>query len=189
MRGSTVQYLQKEQYTVSVRNNNTSLAILDGQPVYLDNNNVTSVNLGVDVKNRSGALGSSPTAFFAGIVKCQAAAGLAVGEVGEAVCYGFTDAIVTRRSRAATTDTWDTVPTFGAGNQLVGETTGNNLIHLGPIPQTEAIPSGSTGQTVTLVAPVFVIAGESAASLPTTASSYGSGLVDTIRMKVFVRVM
>lgn len=190
MRFTTCQYLEKEVVTVSIRNNNASVAILDGQPVYADNNNVTSVNLGVDVKNFAEALGSSPHGMFIGICKTNKVGGLVAGDVGEAVVYGFTDAIRTARTRATSTDTYASVATFGAGDQLIGESVGSAVQRLGPIGATLAIPSGSTGQTVTVPVPAFLFAGESQASIVSNAStSTDTKIADTYRMKVFVRAM
>lgn len=187
MRFTTAQYLEKEVVTVSIRNNNASVAILDGQPVYLDNNNVTSVNLGVDVKNFAEALGSSPLGLFVGIAKTNKSGGLAQGDVGEAVVYGFTDAIRTARTRATSTDTWASVATFGAGEAMIGETVGSNVILNA---RTIAVASGSTGQTVTSPLPFLIFAGESQASIASAASTgSNSSTVETYRMKVFVRAM
>lgn len=190
MRGSSIQYLEKEVRTVTIRNNNATLAILDGMPVYFDNNDVTSVNFGTDVKSLSTALGTSPTGLFVGVAKATVAAGLLVGEVGEAVVYGFTDILITRRTRAASTDTWASIASQGAGDQWIGETIGNNFARQGLIPNIEPIPSGSTGQTVTLPLPVHVVGGQSLASVASAASTYGGALLyDAYRMKAFVRAM
>lgn len=190
MRFGDIQYLEKNPATVSIRNNNASLAILDGQPVYYDNNDVVAVNFGVDVKTLSTALGTSPVGLFAGIAKINSNTGLLVGEVGEAICYGFTDAIISRRTRAASTDTWASVASFGAGDQLIGDSVNNGLLWKNALPAPEAIPAGSTGQTVTLPTPLFMVGAQSQDTLPTRASTYlGTALNDTYRMKVFVRAM
>ena len=197
MRFSTAQSYQKEQGTVSIRNNNAAVAILDGQPVILDNNNVSGVNLGVDVKRVSEGLGTSPFGLLLGIAKAQTTDGIIKGNLGEAVVYGFTDAIVTTRTRAASTDTWASVASFGAGDALVPETDGNNLKWQNFVPATTAIAvaSHATGATAVLnvTYPVFlrINAGESMNSIATAGSAArnGSLLYDTARMKVFVRLM
>lgn len=181
MRFTTAQYLEKEVVTVSIRNNNASLAILDGMPVFLDNNNVASVNLGVDVKTYSTALGQSPGGLQVGICKTNRIGGLLAGDVGEAVCYGFTDAIIVRRTRTATNATWVSIISIGAGDQLVPETANNCLTWSASL----AIGGGNQ---------VFVL-GESLVSDTTQASTFTglSGLsastAETVRMKVMIRAM
>jgi hypothetical protein len=174
MRFSNIQYLEKEVVTVSCRNNNASAIIIDGQPVFYDDFN-TATNFGVDVKNTSVPAG----AIFAGIAKWNKLAGTtstltgaAVGDVFEAVCYGFTDAIVSRRVRAASTDTWASVASTVSGAQYALETTGGNI-------------------TPSVVSQGALIVGvESNASIATAASTYGgTALADGLRMKVFVRSM
>lgn len=196
MRFTTAQFIENEVVTVSIRNNNSSAAIVDGQPVYLDpyvsTTDKVSTFGGVDVKSRSEATADNPAPMFVGIAKIAKTAGgsLAVGEVAEAVIYGFTDALVTRRTRAATTDTWASAAAVSCGDQVVGESTNNRLTRLGPVPQTLAIPSGSTGQTVTLPMPLYVVMAQSSASIDTAASGFANGAgktYDAYRMRVFVR--
>lgn len=185
MRFSQIQYLEKEQVTVSIRNNNASLAILDGMPVFFDGNNVASVNLGTDVKTASTTASISFPANIAGIAKSQKAAGLAVGDTSEAVCYGFTDSVVVRRTRAATSDSWDTSPAIRVFDQLVVESVNNYLT------VSASLAAGAT--------PAGIFAGESFASSATlasatassnaTMSAFSAATAQTTRMKVFVRLM
>lgn len=175
MRFNNIQYLEKEVVTVSIRNNNATLAILDGAPVFFDTfDNAT--NWGVDVRTLSTAGGTSPQGFFAGIAKTEKVGGMVVGDVSEAVVYGFTDAIVTRRTRAASTDTWASVASNGAGDEFLFDNVGNGLSRQSTVPNT--------------LGPILVMGAGSQDTLPTRASTYlGTGLADTYRMKVFVRAM
>lgn len=196
MRFTTVQFAETERVTCSIRNANASLAILDGMPVFMntfdqvttDTNaspSTSSLNqVGVDVRSYSTATGSSIGNLFAGIAKVNnsrvtQATGLAVGDFGEAVCYGFTDAIVVRRTRATSTDSWATIGSFGAGDQLVPET-GNNYLTWS---QTQAIGAANAD----------IVAGQSQNSLTTFASSANTNAVtataETVRMKVFIACM
>jgi hypothetical protein len=181
MRLSTAQYLEKEIVTVSIRNNETSVAILDGQPVYFDGADVSSVNLGVDVKGY--ATTSSGLTMLVGIAKTQKVGGLVAGDVGEAIVYGFTDAIVVRRVRANSTIAWPTAPALGVGDQFVPETGNNGFTYSA----TQAVGANminfAAGQTYA-----------SAATLATSdntgaASGFSAKTASTVRMKVFVRCM
>lgn len=196
MRFNTIQYAETERVSISIRNANVSLAILDGMPVYFNNfDQVTTdtnatiplsalTQVGVDVRSYSTALGSSPGGMFAGIAKVNnsrvtQATGLIIGDFGEAICYGFTDAIVVRRTRATSTDSWATIASFGAGDQLVPET-GNNYLTWS---NTQAIGAASAE----------IVAGQSQNSLTTFASSANTNAVtataETVRMKVFINCM
>lgn len=183
MRFSNAQYLEKEVVTVSCRNGDTG-AILDGQPVFLLDA-VNATNLGTDSVLFSNA--NAQIGLSAGIAKWYKLAGTSsqltgaqVGDVFEAVAYGFTDAIITLRTRATSTDSWSTSPAIAIGDQLVPETKGNNL-------------SRSTTLAANQQAPF--VAGSSIASQTTGASNatltggVTTVTADTIRMKVFVRLM
>lgn len=194
MRFCQQQGRETERVTVSFKNANAALAILDGMPVFLNTQNQLTTdiaagtslqeNLGVDVRTYSTAVGVSISQLFLGIAKVNnlktpQSVGAIVGEIGEAICYGFTDAIVTRRTRATSTDTWATIASFGAGDQLVPET-GNNYL--------------TWSQSLAIGAAMYpVVAGESQASLATFGSSANSNAVaataETVRMKVFVNRM
>jgi hypothetical protein len=171
MREGTIQFLTGEKRTVSIRNGNAAVAILDGQPVYFK---PAADFPGVDVLDYSAA---RAVGMVAGIAKCQLAAGLAIGEVGEAVCFGFTDAIVVRRTRSATNVTWASVAAIAFGDQLVPETGNKFLTHS----NTPAIGAGA----------MPFVAGEAVASLADgVASTHLAGqTAETVRMKVLVRAM
>lgn len=174
MRNTTVQYLEKEVQVVSVRNNNASAAIVDGTPVFYDDFD-TATNFGVDVKSASVPAG----AIFCGIAKWNKTAGTSttlaaavVGDVFEAVTYGFTDAIITRRVRATSTDTWASVASAVSGQQFAQETTGGFL--------TPSVASQGA----------LIIGVQAQVAIVTNASTYGgTAIADGYRMKVFVRGM
>lgn len=189
MRGTTIQYNGADLRTVSFRNNNASGAILDGQPVVLDAYVAATQNVstyfGVDVKQPSEGVGASFPGMILGIAKCQKSAGVAIGEYGEAVVYGFTDVIVVRRTRAATSDSWPTVPAITEYCQLVVNSVNDALT----ISATLAL--GAT--------PAGIFAGESYASSAGVASdtasshsvlsAFSTATAQTTRMKGFVRLM
>lgn len=182
MRFCNAQYLEKEVVTVSCRNNNATLAILDGQPVFLQDLS-KATNFGVDVTLTSDANFSSPS-LFAGIAKWSKLAGSSanisgaqVGDVFEAVAYGFTDVIVARRSRAASTDSWATMAAIAVGDQLKANTVNNYV-------ERHASDPGVAGAIYPL------IAAEAATNTAGSASSStNTALVSTQRMKAFVRAM
>lgn len=185
MRFCNAQYLEKEVVTVSCRNNRSSGAILDGQPVFLqDIGNAT--NFGTDVI----LAGDSNATFslYAGIAKWSKLAGTStqltgaqVGDVFEAVAYGFTDAIITLRTRTSSTLSWNSSPAIGLGDQLVPETVGNNL------QWSTTLGAGAAG--VPFAAAQTQASQSSGASNLTLLSAATNALVDTIRMKVMVRSM
>lgn len=197
MRAGTVQGFGPAPVTISVRNNNASAVLVDGQAVYFDPvipaTDQISTYGSVDVKSRSEATAGSVAGMFAGIIKVPSnRPSINVGEMAEAVVYGFTDALVTRRTRATTTDPWAAAPPVTAGDQVAPESTNNRLIRIGPVPPTQGIPAGSTGQTITAPSPVQIVMAQDAASIDTAASSLPNGagkLNDTYRMKVFVRAI
>lgn len=182
MRFTTAQYLEKEVVTVSCRNNNAALAILDGQPVFLQSLN-QATNFGTDATNYNEASGLGT---FAGIAKWSKLAGNSVtisgaqvGDVFEAVAYGFTDAIIARQTRAATTDSWASAASHNAGHKVFFNGGDGDLLALGT-----AGPGNSD--------PVYpLILGESVAAFTGAGSESSNmvGLAWTQRMKVFVRAM
>lgn len=191
MRYTQVQNRETERISVSIKNANASLAILDGMPVFMNTYNQVQTdvtagtsldeNLGVDVRTYSTATGSSIGGLFLGIAKVNnlrtpQSTGCIVGDIAEAICYGFTDAIVVRRTRATSTDTWATIASIGAGDQLVPET-GNNYL------------TWSATFAIGAAAPP-IVAGQSVASLATFGSSANTNAVaataETVRMKVFI---
>jgi hypothetical protein len=187
MRFNNIQYLEKEQVTVSCRNNNASAVIYDGMPVFVDSADIAT-NLGTDVHDAKTAVsaggGISLSGTFLGIAKWNKSAGITSqlagaqpGDVFEAVVYGFTDAIVQRRTRTATNATWPSLSAIGAGDQMDFETVNGYL-------------SWVASQAAS-VWPGFVQAGSNVASTGATEASslYAAGTVDTIRMKVFVRAL
>ena len=183
MRFSNAQYLEKEVVTVSCRNNRSSGAILDGQPVFLQDVG-TATNFGTDsvLFADSGA----NIGLVAGIAKWYKLAGISsqitgaqVGDVFEAVAYGFTDAIITLRTRATSTDSWSSSPAIAVGDALAPETNANNLT------RTTTLGNGAPAQPF--------VAAQSTASQSTQASGTSGGTAaltaDTVRMKVMVRAL
>lgn len=207
MRYSNIQYVESEVVSVAIQNLNATLTILDGQVVGAINYNtlVTAAaaspptaglnSLGVAAQTMNDLAGGTTNAqgLILGIAKVNpttynisstGAASLAVGAVGEAICYGFTDAIVQLRTRATSTDVWATTAAISAGDQLIPETVNNNL--------------KSSGSVALGAARVQFVAAQSRAISITYASSTGtinpnvsaaSATVETIRMKVRVCCM
>lgn len=206
MRYTNIQYLEKEAVTVSIQNLNASAAIVDGQVVFAISQDllttystnttgqIASLNsLGVCVQTAADIFANitNPSALVVGIAKVNpttantgnsATAQLNLLGVGEAVCYGFTDAIVQRRTRGGTSASWPSAPAIAAGDQLTPETVNGYLTWASTL---------TTG-----LARFAFIAGQSAASESTlttgatvnTAASSGA-TVETIRMKVRVTLM
>lgn len=184
MRFNTAQYLEKEVVTCSARNGNASTVIYDGQPIYFMSFD-TATNFGVDALsyNETGAIAS----LAMGIAKWSKnvgniTAGAAAGDVFEAVCYGFTDAYVTVRTRAASTDNWVSNVGLVVGDQLIPETGGNNLSR-------QATLAASSAALAQFVAAQSVLSQTTATSNATHVIAATSGLIDYVRMKVFVRGM
>lgn len=204
MRFTNVQYTETERVTVSYQNDNASLAIYDGMPVFMQTYDqvhteatatpatASDQNLGVYVRTGSTALGSSLGPLLLGIAKVNntgvgqpggqalVVASTPAGGVGEAVCYGFTDAIVLVGTRAASNSTWASQATFGAGDQLIPETVNNYLTWSATV----ALGGNNGG----------IFAGQSFAGTSTTVASastlpMGINTFSTVRMKVFVRLM
>lgn len=187
MRFNNIQYLEKEVVTVSCRNNNASAVILDGMPVFLDSFDIAT-NFGVDCHDAKTAVsaggGVSIGGAFLGIAKFSKLAGTSSqltgaqpGDVFEVVVYGFTDAIVQRRTRTATNATWPSLSAIGAGDQMNFETVNGYVSWV--------------ASQANSVWPGFMHAGQSVVSTGATEASslYAAGTVDTIRMKVFVRAL
>ena len=201
MRFTNIQFLEGERVTVSIHNLNASKTILDGQVVFalsydqLSTNNAatppTSLlhSLGVDVMTANDAAGSTTNSggLVAGVAKVNPTttnisttgqASIPVGGVGEAVCFGFTDAIVQTRTRATSTDSWASTGSLAAGDQVIPETINNNLKWQGSL----ALSAGRVA---------FVLA-QSLASIASQASNYasnGASLYEATRMKVRVSCM
>ncbi len=203
MRYTQIQYIEGERVTVSIHNLNASKVILDGQVVAAISYDLLNTNaaaatptsqlasLGVDAQTMNDAAGNvtNSQGLILGIAKVnpttanQSTAGVAqipVGGVAEAVCYGFTDAIVQLRTRATSTDVWATQQTFAAGDQLIPETVNNNLKWQGTL----ALSAGK----------VQFVAAQSQASLASYASignpnAGGAVLFETTRLKVRVCCM
>jgi len=187
MRFTTSQYLEKEVVTVSCRNNNASLAILDGQPVFLQDVG-KATNFGTDVTLFSDT-NVSTVNLTAGIAKWSKLAGTSsqltgaqVGDVFEAVAYGFTDAIITLRTRATSTDSWSSSPAIAVGDQLIPETIGNNLIRQGTL-------TGSNANIGHFAAAQSTASQTTGASNATLVGGVTTVIADTVRMKVLVRAM
>lgn len=202
MRFTQIQYLEREAITVAVQNVNATKTFLDGQVVFADSWNDVQTqsnatpptaqlnSLGVCAMTANDVTGkvTNASGLTIGIVKVNPTtfnisttgqASIAVGGVGEAICYGFTDAIVQRRTRLTSTDSWNTQQTFAAGDQLIPETVNNNLTWLGSLNLSSPLPN--------------FIAAESQASLASFSSAGNTNAVtatvETIRMKVRVCCM
>jgi len=185
MRNATIQFLEKQVHTVSCRNTRAAGVILDGQPVYY-NDFGTANNFGTEVVLFNDA--TAQIGLTVGIAKWQKTTGIiptingaAVGDVFEAICYGFTDAIVTLRTRATSTDTWATIVGIAVGDVLAPETLGNNLTRVGTLP--------STGNQAIFVAAQSIVSQATAASGGTLTGGASNLTVDTVRMKILVRAM
>jgi hypothetical protein len=204
MRFTQIQYLEKEAITVSVHNLNASKAFLDGQVVFaisydqlVTNAALTpptslSSSLGVDAMTANDAAGSTTNSgtFALGIVKVNPTTNntvantvqLPVGGVAEAVCYGFTDAIIQVRTRATSTDVWATT-NGAAGDQLLPETVNNCLKWSGTIPLQGPRVQFALAQAIGSQATISYASGTLNPNVASTAT------VETARLKVRVCCM
>lgn len=202
MRFTNIQYLERECITVSVQNVNAAKTFLDGQVVFAISYDQLVTNaaatpptsqlssLGVSAMTANDAAGSTTNsgAFAIGVVKVNPTtantnlgaqtAATPIGGVTEAVCYGFTDAIVQLRTRATSTDVW-AATTILAADQLGPETVNNNLSRVGTValssPKVQFAAAQSSGVTS--------LASGGNTNVPST------GTVETTRMKVRVSCM
>lgn len=186
MRFNNVQYLEAEHVTVSCRNAEASATILDGQPVFLLDA-VNATNLGTDVVLTSNT--NMQPGFTSGIAKWFKLAGTTTnltgaqpGDVFEAICYGFTDAIITLRTRTSSTANWASVTGIAIGDQLIAESVANNLSRNGTL----TLSNAALGQ---FIAASSIASQTTLTSNGTLNSAATNATADTIRMKVFVRLM
>lgn len=205
MRFTNIQYLEGERITVSVHNVDTSKVWLDGQVVFavsydqiVTNNAATPPtsllsSLGVDAMIASEAAGSSTNSgtFALGVVKVNPTttnvnssnvAQVGIGGVAEAVCYGFTDAIIQVRTRATSTDVWATAA-GAAGDQLIPETVNNCLKWSATIPLNGPRVQFALAQALGSLGSISYASGSLNPNVASTAT------VETARLKVRVCCM
>lgn len=205
MRFTNIQYLEGERITVSAHNVGTTKVWLDGQVVFavsydqvVTNNAATPPtsllnSLGVDAMIGSEAAASTTNSgtYALGVVKVNPTttnvstanvAQVGIGGVTEAVCYGFTDAIIQVRTRATSTDVWATT-NGAAGDQLIPETVNNYLKWSGTIPLQGPRVQFALGQSIGSQASISYASGTLNPNVPSTAT------VETARLKVRVCCM
>ena len=190
MRFTTAQYLEKEQVTVSCHNNNASLAILDGQPVFAQSYNAAT-NFGTDVSLYTDT-NFSQLNLCIGVAKWSKLAGTSTLITGaqptvdafEAVVYGFTDAIITCRTRLTSTDSWASIASMNLGDAVLPESLANNFSRLG----SNAGVSNPCYVGFFLAQTLATIQTGNSSNTPISATAL-TVTADTIRMKVFVRMM
>lgn len=204
MRFTTSQYLEKEVVTVSFGNLNASAAIVDGQVVFAisyDTLTTYSANttgqqaglssIGVAAQTAADIVANTtnPNALCIGIAKVNPTtnnsntgnlAQIPLLGVGEAVCYGFTDAIIQRRTRANSTASWPTAPSIAAGDMLVPESVNGYLTWSA----TQAL-----GAVQSPFAAAQSAASESTLTTGTLNTAATAATVETLRMKVRVTLM
>lgn len=109
-----------EQVYIIVKNDNAA-TIVRGTPVYFVMDG-TDDGLAVDNPSVGGA--TKATSFFAGLIPRD----LPSGEEGLSQVYGMVDALLlTRQTRAASTDSYASAASVGVGNRLNVETVGNGM--------------------------------------------------------------
>lgn len=184
MRDPQIQFTNQPLKTVSFRNNNTSGAILDGSPVVYDAYALATYP-GVDGKSAANGVGATFPGMLIGIAKAPTSAGIAVGSFGEAVVYGFTDVIVVRRTRAATSDSWPTVPAITEYCQLVVNSVNNALT----VSATLALGLSPAGLFAADSFASSASLASDTASSNSVMSAFSTATAQTTRMKAFVRLM
>lgn len=200
MRFTTSQYLEKEVITVSVHNVDATKVWLDGQVVFAISYDQLVTNaaaatptsllssLGVDCMIASEAAGSTTNSggLAIGIVKVNPTttnvsttnvAQVGVGGIAEAVCYGFTDAIIQVRTRATSTDVWATT-NGAAGDQIIPETINNYLKWSATVPLQGPQPQFCLAQSIGSQASISYASGTLNPNAASTAT------VETARLKV-----
>lgn len=206
MRYTNIQYVEKETVTVAIQNLNASAGIVDGQVVFAISQDLLTTyaantsgqiaganSLGVCAQTAADIFANitNPGQLVIGIAKVNSTvanysstgqAQIPLLGVGEAVCYGFTDAIVQRRTRAGTSASWATGPSIAAGDYLYPETVNGYLTWGG------TVANGTVAQYA-------FVAAQSAASESTLTTGTANTLagtnatVETLRMKVRVTMM
>lgn len=205
MRFTQIQYLEKEAITVSVQNLNAAKTFLDGQVVFAISNDLlvtdaglspptallSSLGVAAQTANDAATGTTNSGGFTIGVVKVNpttnnnnlnSQAAIPIGGVGEAVCYGFTDAIVQLRTRATSTDVW-AATTLLAGDQLGPETVNNNLSRVGTV-------AFSSPKVQFIVAQSYSVASAASGANTVNVTLTGTaGTWETTRLKVRVCCM
>lgn len=207
MRYTNVQYAERETVTVSFMNLNAAATIIDGQVVFAISQDLLTTyaanttgqvayinSLGVSAQTASDIFANitNPSQLVIGIAKVNSTVGnlSATGQasvpllgIGEAVCYGFTDAIIQVRTRSGTSASWNSVAAIGAGDQLTPETVNGYLTWVATIATgTEQFPF-IAAQTKASQASLAA----STSQLNTNAAI--NATVETVRLKVRVMLM
>lgn len=183
MRLTTSQYLEREQIVATIRNANAAVALLNGQPVVWDI--ATGLTAGLDVKRPAEGIGGSFPGMLAGVVIAAPTAGIAIGDVGNAVVYGFTDVIIVRRTRAATSDSWPTSPAITEFCQLVVNSVNDALTISGTL----ALGAAAGGIFAAETSASSATLASATASSHSIMSAFSTATAQTTRMKGFVRLM
>lgn len=159
-----------ERFFFYVRNGETSLALLAGEPVAYD---MDGTRDGRDVSRANTAAAAKATTLFAGIPPLQ----IDANQSGMAQVYGFNDNLIyINQTRAASTDVWASYPAVAVGDKLRVETAGNGITRVAAGAASEFLAGIAAAQTV--------------ASATTLASSIGgTALRLTTAIKGFLRVM
>lgn len=183
MRLTTSQYLEGDVVKATIRNADTSVALLNGQPVVWDI--AATSTAGLDVKRPAEGIGASFPGMLVGVIKDAPTTGIAIGDIGQAVVYGFTDVIIVRRTRAATSDSWPTIPAITEFCQLVV----NSLNDALTISGTLALGAGVGGIFAAETSASSATLASATASSHSIMSAFSTATAQTTRMKGFVRLM
>lgn len=166
---------------VGVRNAEASAVIPAGSPVVLVMN---GTNDGCDVVLPS----TSSLAKLIGFGYGVASRAMNAGDAGEAVVYGFVNSVIlSRQTRAASTDVWASEPARSVGEFLTINTTIN---FLQTAVSTIAVVTNATTDTRALRAPFDAMLAQTLASYVSSASSTAdTRTAITAGVKAFVRLM
>lgn len=158
-----------EQVYLLVRNNETS-SIPAGTPVCFAMN---ATRDGIDVQLPATGTDAKNTGFFAGVSEPA----LAASSVGLVQCYGFTSTLLlTRQTRATSTDSYASAAALALGDWLNVESVGNGA-------------SRSGAGSVSVAAPILVAAQSLASAASSASTSSDSSVKVQSTIKAFIRAM
>lgn len=134
---------KRDIVAVVIRNADT-VAIPTGTPVVLSDNSTASVNDGLDVVLPSTAGAAKSDVLFYGICVSPAGYpqnGVPVNGYGESQVFGFNAGLVlVTQTRAASTNSWNSVPSIASFNYLAIDTVANGFDTIGTLAQSGFVP-------------------------------------------------
>lgn len=160
----------KVEQVYFLANNKETAAIAAGTPVCFAMNGTRD---GIDVQLPSSGSDAKNTGFAAGV----AVTGLPASGSGLVQCYGFTSSLLlTRATRATSTDSYASAAAIALGDWLNIESVGNGA-------------SRSGAGSVSIAAPILVAAQSLASNASAASTSSDSSVKVQSTVKAFIRMM